>query len=60
MACICATEALVEVETVPLRAMRVSVASSIVCSIGDSVGMVQCIGYRRHVSATKYCLVPGI
>jgi hypothetical protein len=50
----------VEVGTVPPRAVRVSVASSIVCSVGDSVGTAQCVGYRRHVSATQYCLVPGI
>ncbi len=53
-------EALVEVGIVPLRAVRVSVASSIVRSVGDSVGTAQCFGYRHHVSSTQYCLVPGI
>jgi hypothetical protein len=37
---------------VPLRVVRVSVTSSIVRSVGDSVGAAQCVGYRRHVSAT--------
>ncbi len=46
MTWVCATEALVKVGTVPPRAMRVSVASSIVRYTGDSVGvgMAQCIG----------------
>ncbi len=44
MACVSATEALVEVGTVPPRAVRVSVASSIVRFAGDSVDVVQCIG----------------
>ncbi len=60
MACVCATEALVEVGTVLPRAMRVSVASSIMRSVNDNVGTVQSIGNRHHVSATRYCLVPGI
>ena len=60
MACVQAMEALVEVGTVPSRAVRVSVACSIVHSAGDSVGVVQCIGYSRHMSATQYCLVVGI
>jgi hypothetical protein len=60
MACVCATEALAEVGTVPERAMRVSVASSIVRSINDSVGTAQSIGNRCHLSATQYCLVLGI
>jgi hypothetical protein len=62
MAYIHAMEALVDVGTVPPRAVRVSVASSIVRSVGDSVGTAQCIGYRCHVSvsATQYCLVLGI
>ncbi len=59
-ACVHATKALVEVETVPPRVVRVSVASSIMRSVGDSVGTVQCVGYRLHVSATLYCFVPGI
>jgi hypothetical protein len=50
----------VKVGTLPPRVVRVSVASTIVRSLGDMVGMVQCIGYRHHVPATKYCLVPGI
>jgi hypothetical protein len=60
IACICATEALVAVGTVPPRAVRVSVASSIMHSSGDSAGVAQCIGYSRHVSATQYHLMPGI
>jgi hypothetical protein len=60
MACVCATEALVEVGTVPPRAVRVSVACNIVRSAGDSVGMVQCIGYSHHMLATQYRLVLGI
>ncbi len=44
MACISATKALVKVGTVPSRAVRVSVTSSIVRSVGDSVGTVQCVG----------------
>jgi hypothetical protein len=44
IACVCAMKALVEVGTVPPRAVRVSIASSIVRSADDSVGMVQCIG----------------
>jgi hypothetical protein len=60
MACVCATEALVEVGTVPLRAVRVSVASSIMPSTGDSAGVMQCIEYSLHVSANQYRLVPGI
>jgi hypothetical protein len=43
MACVGAMETLVEVGTVPLRAVRVSVACSIVRSAGDSVGVAQCI-----------------
>jgi hypothetical protein len=40
MACVHATEALVEVGTVLLRAARVPIASSIMQSAGDSVGVV--------------------
>ncbi len=40
MACARATEALVEVGTGPLRAVRMSIACSIVHSAGDSVGVV--------------------
>jgi hypothetical protein len=36
-------EALVEVGTVPSRVVRVSVACTIVRSICDSVGVVQCV-----------------
>jgi hypothetical protein len=53
-------EALVEVGTVPLRAVRVSISCSIVRSAGDNIGVVQCVGYSRHASATHYCQVPGI
>jgi hypothetical protein len=60
MACVHATEALVEVGTVPPRAVRVPVASSSMPSAGDSAGVVQYIGYSRPVSATQYCLVLGI
>ncbi len=49
-----------KVGTVPPRAVRVSVASSIVRSADDSAGVVQCIGYICHVVATQYCLVLGI
>ncbi len=60
MACVHAAEALVEVGTVPLRAVRVSVASSIVRSAGDSAGVVQCVEYSCHMLASRYRLVPGI
>jgi hypothetical protein len=60
MACVHATEALVKVGTVPQRAVRVSVACSIVRSAGDSVGVAQCIGYSCHILATQYHLVLGI
>jgi hypothetical protein len=53
-------EALVKVGTVPPRAVRVSVASSIVRSVGDKVETVQCVGYSRHMLATQYCLMPGV
>ncbi len=49
-----------EVGTVPPRAVRVPVASSIVRSAGDSAGVVQCIGCSRHMLATQYRLVPGV
>jgi hypothetical protein len=55
-----ATEALVEAGTVPPRVVRVSVASSIVCFAGDSVGVAQCVGFSCHVSTTQYCLMPAI
>jgi hypothetical protein len=58
MACVHAM--VVEVATVPLRAVRVSVACSIVRSTGESVAVVQYIGYSHHVSATQYFLLPGI
>jgi hypothetical protein len=60
MACVQAMEALVEVGTVLPRAVRVSVTCIIVPSADNSVGVAQCIGYSRHMSATQYCLVPGV
>jgi hypothetical protein len=60
MACVHATEALVEVETVLPRAVRVSASSRSVRSTGDSVGVAQCVGYSCHLSATQYHLVLGI
>jgi hypothetical protein len=60
MAWVRAMDALVEVGTVPLRAVRVSVAGRIVRSTDDIVGVAQCIGYSCHVLATQYHLVPGI
>ncbi len=60
MACVQAIDALVEVGTVLPRVVRVSVAWSIICSAGDSVGVAQCIGYSYHMLATRYHLVPGI
>jgi hypothetical protein len=60
MAFVHAMEALVEVGTVLPRAVRVSGASSIVRSAGDSVGVVQWVGYSHYMSATQYCLVWGI
>jgi hypothetical protein len=45
MACVRAREGLVEVGTVPLREVRVSVASSIVSSAGDSASVAQYVGY---------------
>jgi hypothetical protein len=59
MACVWAMGALVEVRTVPPRAVRVSSAFRILRSADDIVGMVQCTGYSRHMPATQYCLVPG-
>jgi hypothetical protein len=50
----------VEVRTVPLRAVRVSVACRIVCSADDIVGVAHGVGYSHHVSATCYPLVPSI
>ncbi len=52
MASVRAMEALVKVETVLPRVVRVSVAFSIVRSAGDSVGVAQCVEYSCHVSAT--------
>jgi hypothetical protein len=60
MACVRAMEVLMEVGTVPPRVVRVSITCSIALSAGDSVGVAQCVGYSHHVSATQYCLVPGI
>ncbi len=53
-------EELVEVGTVLPRAVRVSAASCIMHSAGDSVGVSQCVGYSCHLLATQYCLVLGI
>jgi hypothetical protein len=60
MAWDCAMDSLVEDGTVPPRAVSVSVAWMIVRSISDIVGVAQCVGYSRHVSATRYCRVPGM
>jgi hypothetical protein len=53
-------ESLVEVGTVPPRAVRMSVASRRVRSACVIDGAVQWVGYRHHVSATRYRLVPGM
>ncbi len=53
-------ESLVEVGTVPPRAVRMSIASRRVHSACVIDGAVQWVGYRRHVSATQYRLVPGM
>jgi hypothetical protein len=60
MACVRAIDTLVEVERVLPRAVRVSIACSIVHSADDIVGVAQCVGYSRHVLTTQYHLVPGI
>jgi hypothetical protein len=53
-------ESLVEVGTVPPRAVRVSVASRRVRSTCVIDGAAQWVGYRCHVLATRYCLVPSM
>jgi hypothetical protein len=53
-------ESLVEVGTVPLRAVRMSVASRRVRSACVIDGAAQWVRYRCHVLATGYCLVPGM
>jgi hypothetical protein len=53
-------ESLVEVGTVPSRAVRMSIALRRVCSARVIHGTAQWVGYRRHVSATRYSLVPGM
>ena len=55
-----AMASLVEDGTVPPRAVSVVVAWMIVCSVSEISGMAQCVGYRRHVSATRYRRVPGM
>ncbi len=51
---------LVEDGTVPPRAVSVSVAWMSVRSVSEIFGVVQCVGYRRHVSATRYRRVLGM
>jgi hypothetical protein len=53
-------ESLVEVGTVPPRAVRMSIASRRVHSACVIDGAAQWVEYRRHVLATRYHLVPGI
>ncbi len=60
MAWVRVMDTLVEVGPVLSRAVQVSVACRIVRSVDGIVGVVQCIGYSCHVSATPYRLVPGI
>ncbi len=60
MAWDCAMDSLVEDGTVPPMAVSESAAWMIVRSVSEIVGMAQCIGYSRHVSATQYCRVPGM
>ncbi len=60
MAWDCAMDSLVEDGTVPPRAVSVSVAWMIVCSISEIVGVAQCVGYSCHVSTTRYQWVPGM
>ena len=51
---------LVEDGTVPPMAVSVSVAWMIVCSVVEIFGVVQCVGYRCHVTATRYRRVLGM
>jgi len=60
MAWACAMDSLVEDGTVPPRAVSVSVAWMIVSSVSEIVGVAQCVGKSRQVSATRYCRVPGM
>jgi hypothetical protein len=53
-------ESLVEVGTVPPRAVRMSVASRRVRSTFLIDGAAQWVGYRCHVLVTWYRLVPGM
>ncbi len=53
-------ESLAEVGTVPPRAVRMSVASRRVHSACEIDGAAQWVGYRCHVSATQYPLIPGM
>ncbi len=53
-------KSLVEVGTVPPRAVRMSVASRRVRSTCVIDGAAQWVGYRRHVLVTRYGLVPGM
>jgi hypothetical protein len=55
-----AMDSLVEDGTVLPRAVSVSAAWMIIRSVSEIVGMAQCIGYSRHVSATRYRRVPGM
>jgi hypothetical protein len=55
-----AMDSLVEDGTVPPRAVSVSVAWMIVRSVSEIVGVAQSVGYSRHMSATRYCRVPGM
>jgi hypothetical protein len=53
-------ESLVEVGTVLPRVVRMSVASRRVRSACVIDGAVQWVGYRHHVSVTRFRLVPGM
>ncbi len=53
-------ESLVEVGTVPPRAVRMSIALRRLRSACVIDGAAQWVGYRRHVLATWYRLVPGM
>ena len=53
-------ESLVEVGTVPPRVVRMSIASRRVRSACVIDGAAHWVGYRRHVLATGYRLVPSM
>jgi hypothetical protein len=53
-------ESLAEKGTVLPKAVRMSIASRRERSACVSDGAVQWVGYRRHVLATRYSLVPGM